>query len=63
MVDSIRKLFNSIEIHSTVVVSVRAVESTKFLIGAAAGRAKIGKASGKTIGMEKMHALSIRGDE
>lgn len=56
-------LFNSIEIHSTVVVSVRAVESTKFLIGAAAGRAKIGKANGKTIGMEKMHVLSIRGDE
>jgi hypothetical protein len=56
-------LFNSIEIHSTVVVSVRAVESTKFLIGAAAGRAKIGKANGKTIGMEKMHTLRIRGDE
>jgi len=54
-------LFNSIQILSIPIISVRTVETTKFLIGSAASRAKIGKANGKAIGSDKMHGVTIRG--
>ena len=56
-------LFSSIEILSSVMITVRGVEveNTKFLIGPAAGNATLGGAQ-KAIGSNKLGSLTYRGD-